>query len=83
MWFVLRMTFWLGVVFVLLPNVGSQHVPKSQYESRSVRTLGSVPIPPARPSQHTLRPTDLAPRGAALGQPTGRATSKAGVRECS
>jgi hypothetical protein len=120
MWFLLRMTFWLGVVLVLLPNVGSQPVPKSQIsaseallaakdivadiqhfcerqpeacvvgsqatvtlgqraqvgakilyeflseqfgsqESRSVRTKVSVPIPPARPSQHTLRPTDLAP----------------------
>lgn len=28
--FVLRMTFWLGVVLVLLPNGGSQTVPKSQ-----------------------------------------------------
>jgi hypothetical protein len=121
MWFLLRMSFWLGVVLVLLPNVGSQPVPKSQIsaseallaakdivadiqhfcerqpeacvvgsqatvtlgqraqvgakilheflsekfgsqESRSVRTKGSVLIPPARPSQHTLRPTDLAPR---------------------
>jgi Family of unknown function (DUF5330) len=120
MWFLLRMSFWLGVVLVLLPNVGSQPVPKSQIsaseallaakdivadiqhfcerqpeacvvgsqatvtlgqraqvgakilheflsekfgsqESRSVRTKGSVLIPPARPSQHTLRPTDLAP----------------------
>jgi hypothetical protein len=33
MWFVLRMTFWLGVVLVLLPHVGSQPVPKSQRES--------------------------------------------------
>jgi hypothetical protein len=120
MWFLLRMTFWLGVVLVLLPNVGSQPVPKSQIsvseallaakdivadiqhfcerqpeacvvgsqatvtlgqraqagakilyeffnvqfgsdESRPLRTTGAVPIPPARPSQHTLRPTDLAP----------------------
>jgi hypothetical protein len=30
MWFLLRMTFWLGVVLVLLPNIGSQSVPKSQ-----------------------------------------------------
>ena len=30
MWFLLRMTFWLGIVLVLLPNVGSQPVPKSQ-----------------------------------------------------
>jgi hypothetical protein len=30
MWFLLRMTFWLGVVLVLLPNVGSQPAPKSQ-----------------------------------------------------
>jgi hypothetical protein len=57
----LRMTFWLGVVLVLLPHVGSQPVPKSQHESRFVRTMGAVPIPSARPSQHTLRPTDLAP----------------------
>jgi Family of unknown function (DUF5330) len=120
MWFLLRMSFWLGVVLVLLPSVGSQPVPQSQdsaseallaakdivadiqhfckrqseacvvgsqatvtlgqrakvgakilyeflseqfgsQESRSVRTKVSVPIPPARPSQHTLRPTDLAP----------------------
>ena len=120
MWFLLRMTFWLGVVLVLLSNVGSQPVPKSQIsvseallaakdivadiqhfcerqpeacvvgsqatvtlgqraqagakivyeflnvqfgsdESRPLRTTGAVPTPPARPSQHTLRPTDLAP----------------------
>ena len=30
MWFLLRMTFWLGLVLVLLPSVGSQPVPKSQ-----------------------------------------------------
>jgi hypothetical protein len=30
MWFLLRMTFWLGIVLVLLPSVGSQPVPKSQ-----------------------------------------------------
>src|SRR6516164_3171795 len=30
MWFVLRMIFWLGVVLVLLPNVGWQPPPKSQ-----------------------------------------------------
>ncbi|MGE5264113.1 MAG: DUF5330 domain-containing protein [Acidobacteriota bacterium] len=30
MWFLLRITFWLGVVLVLLPNGGSQPVPKSQ-----------------------------------------------------
>src|SRR5262245_61902224 len=29
MWFLLRVTFWLGVVLVLLANVGSQSVPKS------------------------------------------------------
>jgi hypothetical protein len=62
MWFLLRMTFWLGIVLVLLPHNGSQPTPKSHVrsrESKSVRTIGSVPIPP--PSQHTLRPTDLAP----------------------
>jgi uncharacterized protein DUF5330 len=112
------MTFWLGLVLVLLPNVSSQLMPKSQvstsdvlvaasdivadiqhfcerqpqaciigsqtmvtlgertqaatkilYEflsdqfgssgSTSVQTTGGIPIPPARPSQHTLRPTDL------------------------
>jgi hypothetical protein len=124
------MTFWLGVVLVLLPNVGSQPAPKSQisasqallaakdivadiqhfcerqpeacvvgsqatvtlgqraqggakilyeflgdqfgpHESRSLRTKDSIPIPPAKPSQHTLRPTDLVPpwRGP---QPTGQ-----------
>jgi hypothetical protein len=30
MWFLLRMTFWLGIVLALLPSVGSQRVPKSQ-----------------------------------------------------
>ncbi len=30
MWFLLRMTFWLAVVLVLLPSGGSQTVPKSQ-----------------------------------------------------
>lgn len=120
MWFILRMTFWLGVVLVLLPNGGSQPLPKSQvsaseafsaakgavtdiqhfcerqqeacvvgsraavtlgqraqagakmlYEflskqfgsddSRTVQTTESVPVPPARPSQQTLRPVDLVP----------------------
>jgi hypothetical protein len=120
MWFLLRITFWLGVVLVLLPNGGSQPVPKSQVSaseafsaakgamadiqhfcerqreacvvgSQATVTLGqrarvgakmlyeflseqfgsdepkptqakeSVPVPPARPLQHTLRPADLAP----------------------
>jgi hypothetical protein len=30
MWFLLRMTFWLAVVLVLLPTGGSQTAPKSQ-----------------------------------------------------
>lgn len=30
MWFLLRMTFWLGIVLVLLPNVGSQSGPTSR-----------------------------------------------------
>jgi Family of unknown function (DUF5330) len=30
MWFLLRMTFWLAVVLVLLPTGGSQTTPKSQ-----------------------------------------------------
>jgi hypothetical protein len=30
MWFLLRMTFWLAVVLVLLPTSGSQTAPKSQ-----------------------------------------------------
>ena len=115
--FLLRATFWLGLVLVLLPNSGSQPVPKSQVsaseafsaakdvatdiqkfcerqqeackvgsrtaitlgqrahagagmlyeflsdrfgsnESRSMRTMDPVPLPPARPSQHTLWPAD-------------------------
>jgi hypothetical protein len=30
MWLLLRMTFWLGIVLVCLPSIGSQPVPKSQ-----------------------------------------------------
>ena len=30
MWFLLRMTFWLAVVLVLLPTGGSQTAPKAQ-----------------------------------------------------
>ena len=30
MWFLLRMTFWLGLVLVLLPSFGSQPAPKSE-----------------------------------------------------
>jgi len=30
MWFLLRMSFWLGVVLVLLASLGPQPVPKSQ-----------------------------------------------------
>jgi hypothetical protein len=30
-------------------------------ESVSIRTTGSVPMPIAKPSQHTLRPADLTP----------------------
>jgi hypothetical protein len=30
MWFILRMTFWIGGVLVLLSNVGSQTTPDSQ-----------------------------------------------------
>ena len=30
-------------------------------EFGSVRATGSVPVPPARPSHHTLRPADLLP----------------------
>ena len=33
MWFLLRMTFWLGVVLVLLSYVGSQSVPKPQIDA--------------------------------------------------
>jgi len=29
--------------------------------STTVQSTGSVPLPPARPSQHTLRPADLSP----------------------
>lgn len=116
MFFLLRVTFWLGLVLVLLPSGGSQPTPKMQvsageavsaakaavgdiqhfcdrqkdacaigsqaavsighraqagakilYEFLSEQfgpgTTGSVatPLPPARPSQHTLKPGDLAP----------------------
>jgi hypothetical protein len=74
MWFLLRMIFWLVIVLVCLPNVGSQPMPKSQVSAgeavraakvvvadRPARTTGSVPVPRARPSQHTLQPTDLVP----------------------
>jgi Family of unknown function (DUF5330) len=30
MWFILRMTFWIGIVLVLLSNTGSQTTPDSQ-----------------------------------------------------
>ena len=45
-------------------------------EPASVRTTGSVPLPVAKPSQHTLRPADLAPawRGQ---QPNARPTRPA------
>ena len=116
--FLLRITFWLGLVLLLLPNSGSQSVPKSQVSvdevvsaatgvmtdslhicdrqqeacvigSRSAVAFGHrlqagaktlveilrehfrsgqfgsegttewVPLPPAKPSQYTLRPADL------------------------
>ncbi len=110
MWFVLRMTFWLGVVLVFLPTGGAQTVPKSQVSvsealsaakgtvtdiehfcerqqeacvvgSRTAVTLGQRAQAGAkmlyeflskrlgsdqhnavqtRPSQYTLRPTDVA-----------------------
>jgi len=122
--FLLRMTFWLGVILVLLPSVGSQPAPKMQvgdavsaaratvtdmrqfcerqpdacfigsqtavaigqraqagakilYEFLNERfgptQTGAVgaanpsesgaatPLPPRRPTQHTLAPEDLAP----------------------
>ena len=44
MWFLLRMTFWLGLVLVLLPSVGSQPVPKSQVSASEAfsATKGAV-----------------------------------------
>ena len=44
MWFLLRMTFWLGLVLVLLPSVGSQPVPNSQVSVREAlsATKGAV-----------------------------------------
>jgi hypothetical protein len=38
MWFLLRMTFWLGLVLVLLPDFGSQSVPKSQINAINALT---------------------------------------------
>ena len=34
--FLLRMTFWLGIVLILLSNVGSQPVPKSKISTSDV-----------------------------------------------
>jgi hypothetical protein len=115
--FLLRATFWLGLVLILLPNSSSHSVPKLQVspseafsaakgvvtdiqnfcerqqeacmvgsrtsitlgqraqagagmlyellserfgsnESRSVRAMEPVPLPPARPSLHVLGPPD-------------------------
>ena len=118
--FLLRTTFWLGVVLVLLPSSGSEPVPKSQVnaseallaakaamtdiehfcdrqpescavgsqtavklgqllqagakmlygvlnersgsnEPKTARNTASVPLPLAKPPQHTLRSADLVP----------------------
>jgi hypothetical protein len=118
--FLLRVTFWLGVVLILLPSGGTQPLPASQvsageafsaakaamsdmqqfcarqptvcevgsqtattlgqraqvgakmlYEflherfgnddGATVQSTGAVPMPAAKPSQHTLRPADLTP----------------------
>jgi Family of unknown function (DUF5330) len=43
MWFLLRMTFWLGLVLVLLPSVGSQPVPSQVSVSEAFSaTKGAV-----------------------------------------
>jgi hypothetical protein len=42
MWFLLRMTLWLGVVLVLLPSGGSRPVPKSQVSTSEVFSAAKV-----------------------------------------
>jgi hypothetical protein len=48
-------------------------------ESGSVRTTGSVPVPPARPSRHMLQPADLVPSWRSP-QPTPRRPSEGRVQ---
>jgi hypothetical protein len=40
MWFLLRMTFWLAVVLVLLPTSGLQTTPKSQVSASDALSAG-------------------------------------------
>jgi hypothetical protein len=44
MWFLLRVTFWLGVVLVVLPSFGSQPLPKSQVGTLETMSAAKVAI---------------------------------------
>jgi Family of unknown function (DUF5330) len=44
MWFLLRMTLWLGIVLVCLPNVGSQPLPKSQVSASEALQAAKVVV---------------------------------------
>ena len=44
MWFLLRMTFWLGIVLVCLPNVSSQSLPKSQVSASEALRAAKVAV---------------------------------------
>ena len=44
MWFLLRMTFWVGIVLVYLPNVSSQPLPKSQVSSSEAFRAAKVAV---------------------------------------
>lgn len=49
MFFILRMAFWLGVVCVLLPNVGSKSdAPEAQIDAVQAVTLASAAMSDAR-----------------------------------
>jgi hypothetical protein len=44
MGFLLRLTFWLGIVLVLLPSVGSQPLPKSQVSASEALRAAKVVV---------------------------------------
>lgn len=44
MWFLLRLAFWLGVVLVILPSGGSQHLPKSQISAGEAFSAARVAV---------------------------------------
>ena len=44
MWFLLRLTFWLGVILVLLPSGGSQPLPPSQVSAGDAFSAAKVAV---------------------------------------